>query len=240
MTVASGPTPAEWKQWEEQGYLVFENAIQGGMLDRLQKAFDHWAAACKEDWLDQVARGELAATYYDIPNVLEKDEIFIDILDQPRYFDFVKAFTGDDMIFIGEQVRTAPLWPIGYTGWHPDVPPDHPLHIKVQVYVNDVEPGAGEFGYVPGSHRPGAGPYPRVRNLEAMPGHKRFPGKAGTAIMFNTYGWHVAMENNTGIPRKSIILTYEKRTPGKIDPSRYALIAPSLNTPDRLRLFGMS
>ncbi len=240
MTVVSGPTPAEWKQWEEQGYLVFEDAIQGDLLDRLQKAFDHWADSCKKDWLDGVARGELAATYFDIPNVLEKDEIFIDILDQPRYFECVKAFTGDDAIFIGEQVRTAPLWPMSYTSWHSDVSLDHPLHIKVQVYVNDVERGCGEFAYVPGSHRPGAGPYPRVRNPEAMPGHRRFPGRAGTAIMFNTYGWHVAMENHTGVPRKSIILTYEKRTPGKIDASRYASIAPSLNTPDRLRLFGMS
>ncbi|MDD9949166.1 MAG: phytanoyl-CoA dioxygenase family protein [candidate division Zixibacteria bacterium] len=240
MTMESGPTPAERKQWKEDGYLVFEDAIRGEMLDRLQKAFDHWAAACKEDWLVGVARGELAATYYDIPNTLDKDDVFIDILDRPRYFEYVKAFTDDDMIFIGEQVRTAPLWPMGYTGWHPDVRPDHPLHIKVQVYVNDVERGGGEFAYVPGSHRPGAGPYPRVKSLEAMPGHRRFPGKAGTAVMFNTYGWHVAMKNRTETPRKSIILTYEKRTPGKINPGRYAHIAPSLNTPDRRRLFGMA
>ena len=179
MAVDSGPTPAERKQWEEQGYLVFEDAIRGEMLDRLQKAFDHWAAAGKAAWLDRIARGEHAATYYDIPDVLVKDEVFIDILDRPRYFEYVRAFTGDDMIFIGEQVRTAPIWPMGYTGWHPDVPPDHPLHIKVQVYVNDVERGGGEFAFVPGSHRPGTGPYPRVKNLEAMPGHKRFPGKAG-------------------------------------------------------------
>lgn len=240
MQVSSGPTPAEWKQWKEQGYLVFKDAIRDEMLLQLQKAFDHWAATCKEEWLSQVAKGELAATFYDIPNVLEKDDIFIDILDQPRYFDYVKAFTGDDAIFIGEQVRTAPLWPISYTSWHPDVRLDHPLHIKVQVYVNDVEPNGGEFGYVPGSHKPGSGPYPRVRNSAAMPGHKRLSGKAGTAIMFNTYGWHVAMENHTDIPRKSIILTYEKRTPEKIDPDRYASIAKSLNTPDRLRLFGAS
>lgn len=240
MREASGPTTAEWRQWEEQGYLVFKEAIHDEMLLRLQRTFDYWAAACKEDWLNQVASGELAATYYDIPNVLEKDEIFIDILDQPRYFDYVKAFAGDDALFVGEQVRTAPIWPMSYTRWHPDVRPDHPLHIKVQVYVNDVEADGGEFGYVPGSHRPGAGPYPSVRNIQAMPGHKRLPGKAGTAIMFNTYGWHVAMENHTDIPRKSIILTYEEHTPEKIDAARYTSIADSLNTPDRLRLFGLS
>ena len=240
MTMDSGPTPAEWKQWEEEGYLVFEDAIRGEMLDRLQKAFDHWAAACKEEWLDRIARGEAAATFYDIPNTLEKDEVFIDILDKPRYFQYVKAFAGDDVIVIGEQVRTAPLWPTSYTGWHPDVPHSHPLHIKVQIYVNDVEPGGGEFAFVPGSHRPDAGPYHRARNLAAMPGHKRFAGKAGMAIMFNTYGWHVAMENDTRTPRKSIILIYEKRTPDRIAEGRYASIAKSLDTPERQRLFGLA
>ena len=234
------PDPGELKQWEEQGYLVFEDAIPAGMLQRLQNTFDYWATKCKEAWLDEVSKGQLTATYYDIPNVLDKDPIFIDILDQPYYFNYVKVLTENQPIFIGEQVRTTPIWPLSYTDWHPDVPPDHPLHIKVQIYVNDVEPGAGEFCYIPGSHKPGAGPYPRVRKLEAMPGHKKFPGKAGTAIMFNTYGWHVAMENRTNIPRKSIILTYERKTPGRIDSKNYESIAHFLNTPDRLKLFGMS
>ncbi len=239
MSSASGIPDSDWKQWEEQGYLVFAEAIRGEELARLQRAFDYWSAAGKQDWLKGVARGEWSATYYDIPDVLTKDEVFIDILDRPRYYDYIKAFAGADAIHIGAQVRTAPLWPISYTAWHPDVPPHHPLHIKVQVYVNDVEPGGGEFAFVPGSHRPGAGPYPRVRDLAAMPGHKRFPGKAGTAIMFNTYGWHVAMDNHTQTPRKSIILTYERRTPEKVDPARYASIFASLNTPDRRRLFGL-
>ena len=242
MTGDFGPTPAERKQWEDLGYLVFEEAISGDVLARLQHAFDYWAEACKEEWLGRIAKGEAAATYYDIPNTMEKDDVFIDILDRPRYYGYIKAFAGDDAIVIGEQVRTAPVWTTSYTGWHPDVPPSHPLHIKVQVYVNDVEPGGGEFAFVPGSHRPGAGPYPRVKNLAAMPGHKRFAGKAGTAIMFNSYGWHVAMENHTATPRKSIILIYEKRTPDRVaeNENRFASISHALNTPERRRLFGIS
>ena len=34
------PTPAQRKQWDELGYLVLEDAIQGAQLQRLQAAFD--------------------------------------------------------------------------------------------------------------------------------------------------------------------------------------------------------
>ena len=51
------PTPEQKEQWEAEGYLVFENAIQGEDLKRLQTAFDHWADACKTEWLDRVEAG---------------------------------------------------------------------------------------------------------------------------------------------------------------------------------------
>ena len=91
-----------------------------------------------------------------------------------------------------------PPWPLSYTGWHPDVGPDNPLHIKVQIYVEDVEPGTGEFGFVPGSHKPGSGPYSRPHLQTSMPGLKTFAGRAGTAILFNSYGWHTAMDHRRG------------------------------------------
>ena len=52
------PTPEQKAQWEEEGYLVFENAIQGEDLKRLQNAFDYWADACKAEWLDRVEAGK--------------------------------------------------------------------------------------------------------------------------------------------------------------------------------------
>ncbi|MCZ6681415.1 MAG: phytanoyl-CoA dioxygenase family protein [Candidatus Poribacteria bacterium] len=233
------PTETQSLQWAEKGCLVFENAIQGDELQRLQDAFDYWAEKCKPAWLDRVAAGEASATFYDIPNVLEKDEIFVDIVDHPSYYGNLMAFTDDDLIFLAPQVRLVPPWPLSYTGWHPDVPQSNPLHIKVQIYVNDVEPGCGEFSFVPGSHKPDAGPYSRVHRLESMPGHKTFPGKAGSAIMFNSYGWHTAMDNHTDTPRKSIILIYEKRTPERVDSKRFTSIAHYCTTPERRQLFGL-
>lgn len=234
------PDAMQKAQWESEGYLVFENAIQGDDLGRIQVAFDYWADACKAEWLDRVEAGEAAATFYDIPNPFEKDPIFIDIVDYPSYYGALMEFTDDALILLAPQVRTVAPWPVSYTGWHPDVPQSNPLHIKVQIYVNDVPSGCGEFAYVPGSHQPDAGPYTRPVRQESMPGHKTFPGKAGTAIMFNSYGWHVSMDNRSDVPRKSVILIYEKRTPGRVNSEQFAAISEYCTTPARRKLFSLA
>ena len=161
------PTPEQTEQWEEEGYLVFEDAIQGEDLKRLQTAFDYWAAEGKEEWLDRVEAGEAAATFYDIPNPFEKDPIFIDIVDYPSYYGALMDFTDHDLIILAPQVRTVAPWPVSYTGWHPDVAQSNPLHIKVQIYVNDVAPGCGEFAFVPRSHKQMQGPI-RVRCVKRV------------------------------------------------------------------------
>ena len=215
------------------------DAIAGPELRRLQNAFDHWAERCKADWLDRIERGEQAATFYDIPEPLEKDDVFVDIVDHPSYYGCLRQFTGAQPMFLAEQVRTVPPWPLSYTSWHPDVPHSNPLHIKVQIYVNDVAPGCGEFAYVPGSHKRSAGPYTRPVFQESMPGHRTFVGAAGTAVMFNSYGWHAAMDNHSGISRKSIILIYEQRTAGRVEPDTFSAIAHRCTTSERRRLFSL-
>ena len=232
------PTEQQQRQWDAQGYLVLEEAIRGDELGRLQQAFDHCAAACKDDWLDGIAKGDSTPTYFDIPNPLERDEIFIDLVDHESWFGILQRFTGGETLFLGPQVRSVPPWPLSYTGWHPDVGPTNPLHIKVQIYIEDVAPGTGEFGFVPGSHKIGSGPYERPQFQESMPGHITFPGKAGTAIMFNSYGWHTAMDNG-GSVRKSIILIYEKRSPEKVKPEAFTAIEQYCTSRERRALFGL-
>ena len=239
ITEAVGPTPEQKAQWEEEGYIVLENALRGAQLQRLQAAFDKAAVECKEDWLARVARGETMPTCFDIPQPLERDEIFVDIVDHPSWFGLLQDFTDGETLFLGPQVRSVPVWPVSYTGWHSDVPMSNPLHIKVQIYVEDVDEKSGEFAFVPGSHRAGSGPYKRPKMGESMPGHRRLPGKAGTAIVFNSYGWHTAMDNTTTTSRKSVILIYERRTPEKVHPDAFKAIAPLCTTPERRALFGL-
>jgi hypothetical protein len=218
---------------------MFEGALCGVELGRLQGAFDRAVDDCKSDWLDGIARGTTSAAHFDIPNPLVRDDAFIDLIDCPAWYPYLMDFADQELILIGSQVRTLPAQPISYVGWHADVPQTNPLHMKVQVYVEDVPADGGVFAFVPGSHKPDAGPCPKPRLYEAMPGHKTFPGKAGDAILFNSYGWHTSMVNKTTSPRKSIILIYEQWTEGRVASDRYAATADRMTTPERRRLFGL-
>ncbi len=233
----NGPTAAEARQWDEDGYILLPDALTGRPLARLQAAFDTWAARCKDEWLERVAAGSVAGTYYDVPDALAKDDAFLDLVDGAGYYDRLLAFTEGELLFLAAQVRTVPVWPLAYCSWHPDVGRTNPLHIKVQIYVNDVPTDGGEFAFVPGSHREEPGLRRRPQDTRSMPGAVTFPGKAGTAVMFNAYGWHTPMQNTTSTPRKSIILIYERATEARRDPARYAHIADRLS-PERRQLLG--
>ena len=119
------------------------------------------------------------------------------------------------------------------------MPCSYPLHIIVQSYVLVVLPESVVFAFVPGSHKLDCGPYSKVKWAKSMPGHRTFPGEAGTAIVFNAYGWHTSMDIQTDGARKSIILIYEKSTPNRGSPDRSAAIANYCVTPERRRLFGL-
>ena len=89
----SGATQAAKEQFEEQGFVVVEEAIGSEELQRLQEVFDYWANECKDDWLDQVECGDAAPVWYDIPDPLEKDEAFVDLVDHPSYCDLLLDIT---------------------------------------------------------------------------------------------------------------------------------------------------
>jgi hypothetical protein len=234
------PLPSPVRQhWDQDGCLVIPQAIAGEPLCRLQAAFDRCAAQAKPDWLKGVAQGTRPAAYFDIPDPMARDDLFIDLVDHPSYYELLMDFTGGQLLFLFAQFRTVPASPLSYVGWHYDVPRANPLHLKVQLYLNDVGPDQGAFAYVPGSHKPGAGPYQSVRRLESMPGHRAFYGRAGTALLFNSYGMHTSMVNRGTSARKSIILIYEKFTPERFDPRRFAHLADRLHTPERRCLFGL-
>ena len=233
------PTGAERQGWEDNGVLFLEGAIAGDELARLQATFDRCAVEAKREWIEGIAKGTRPAAHFDIPNPLEKDDVFIDLIDHPSWYGYLMDFADEDLILLGPQVRTLPVSPISYVGWHPDVPHTTPLHMKAQIYVEDVPADGGAFGYVPGSHKPDADKCPVVRPLDSMPGHKVYPGKAGDVVLFNSYGWHTSMVNRTVLARKSIILIYEKWSKDRVSTDRYAAIVDKCRTLDRRRLFSL-
>lgn len=234
----SDTTAERRRRWEAEGYVAIEGAVGAAQLARLRAAFDRWSVDGRPQWLERVARGEASPTWFDIPEPHEKDEVFLELADHPSWFGLVCELAGDVTI-APMQARTVPCWPVSYTAWHPDRGDGGPRQVKVQVYVDDVPPGGGEFAYVPGSHRRHPETHYRPGRNEGTPGHLRLPGPAGTAILFDNRGLHTAMDNATDVPRRSVIFSYAERPPGGGDSDRFAAIADRLTTPARRRLFGL-
>ena len=182
--MAPHPTDEERRFWEENGYLFLEGAVAGGELTRLQEAFDRCAREDKAQWLEGIAQGTRPAGYFDIENPMEKDDAYMDLIDHPSWYPYLMDFADDELLLLAPQVRTLPAQPVSYLRWHADVPHTYPLHMKVQIYVDDVPADGGAFGFVPGSHKPDAGECPNPKPVETMPGCRIFAGKAGDAVLF--------------------------------------------------------
>ena len=233
----NGPTPEQTAQWRADGVLPLPGALSGGELSRVQEAFAREAAEARPGWLEGVSQGTRPAAFFDIPDPLSRDPLFLDLVDHPSWYGHLMAFTGGQATFVGPQFRTLPPAPLSYVGWHYDIPRSTPLHLKVQIYLDPVSRREGAFAYVPGSHRPDSGPYPLVAEPEAMPGHRLFEGEAGTAVLFNSYGLHTSMANRSRQGRRSIILIYEVYSEATFNPGAFARFADRLTTADRRQLF---
>ena len=227
------------QDFRKLGLVVIEEAIRGEQLTRLQKATDYWHEQCKEDWLEEIASGDACPLWFDVPDAMEKDEVFLDMLDHPSFIDLLDAITDGELLLGGPfQVRATPPWPVAYTAWHPDKGRDGQLHPKMQIYINDVPGNSGEFAYVPGSHLTTDDTRYRPQRNNTMPGHRRLPGKAGTVILFDNAGLHTAMDNRTTTPRKSMIVGYQQRRLASPE-DRFAGVAKWCRTSRRRRLLGL-
>ncbi|HCL31645.1 MAG TPA: hypothetical protein DIC52_24850 [Candidatus Latescibacteria bacterium] len=233
----SSPTSEQWRQWREEGVVPLPDALTGASLATVQQSFDAAAEKARPAWLEAVAAGTLPAAFFDIPQPLAQDPLFFDLVDHAGWYGHLRAFTDERVTFIQPQFRTVPPSPLSYVGWHYDVPRHNPLHLKVQIYLDDVSRDEGAFAYVPGSHLADSGPYPLVGDLAAMPGHHVYGGRAGSAVLFNSYGLHTSMVNRSRRPRRSIILIYEVGTAATFDPRVYAGFDDRCVTPERRQLF---
>lgn len=233
-------TPAQRRQMDEEGCIALPGALAPDLLEAVRAAFDRAAAQSRPQWVEGVAAGTSPGAFFDIPNAFALDPVFAELADHPAYYGLLKDFTGGVPQLIFGQFRTVPPHPFSYVGWHFDLPRDHPMHLKVQLYLDDVEPDGGPFAYVPGSHRPEAGPHPTVRRLEAMPGHRVCPGKAGSALLFNSFLVHTALPNRSATPRRSIIMAYEAAAAAGQTPDSFKALDDQIRGTERRRLFGLA
>jgi ectoine hydroxylase len=216
--LANRLTDDERRQFNEQGYLVIEDALSPGQVAALTEATDAVYAR-------KVAEGLDPHTLLMYPNFIPESSLFADMVDYEKILPKVWGILGWNIYLYHAHLIVTP--PSGKAsndktfGWHQDSGrvnvemESHPrprLSLKVAYFLSDTsEPNRGNFWIIPGSHlwdtldRPASG--------EGQPeGAIPVLAKPGTAVFFDRRLWHAGTPNwSPDITRKVLFYGYGYR-----------------------------
>ncbi len=232
--------------YETQGLVHLPGVLEPALLARLKAAFDRAATKHAQNWLES---GEVASPSFDIPSILDEDDVFVELADLPAIFPLMLEILGTDIQLM---VVTARLFRPSKTfvpPWHSDLdtvqgidPGSSPSFMsKIHFYPEDLTPEQGCLAFIPGSHRyPIGHPRPRLDYEQDSALIRKIVPRAGDAVLFNPHVCHMCMDNRSPYVRKSVIYTYGhfwmKNYPSAVprDLDRLA------TTAQRKQLFGLS
>jgi len=219
---------AERQHFEEQGFLVVENALPPEMVERLTAAVDYLHEEALE--AGQATPGKLWSTI----NFFDRDEAFLQLLDWPMVLPKVWGILGWNIFLYHAHATIKPPEPDigpgeGWLEWHQDSGrvnvelrtfPAARLSLKVGYFLTDVsEPGRGNFYIIPGSHlvdqvppSSEVGRDPQEATAEGMP-EAAIPVcvQPGTAVLFDRRLWHSRSANHSALTRKALFYGYGYR-----------------------------
>jgi len=201
-------TTDERLQYEFQGFLHLPGVIDPATTNRVRLAFDRAAAR-------RVPDGHTG--FYDLPDILDEDDCFVDLVDLPAMMPILRMAVGDDIQLNHTHARIFPPGRTHTAPWHSDLAEvlgidlGHSLNffVKVHYFFEDLSPDQGCLAFIPGSHRlPREAPRPVIDDLESSKAAVKVVPKAGDAVLFNTHVLHMALDNTSPKVRKSLIYAY--------------------------------
>ncbi len=200
--------------WERDGYLVFENFLSDGEVRMYNEHLDRVFESFRQKGLKNPVHGQL--NHVDqVCGIIEYDDKFVELMEHPRMMNILRDILGDSFVMIDNDGLIKPPRTESHTGWHRDTgnivyinEKKVPFMAKVFYFLSDVHPDGGCLAFLPGSVHLPNDQLPKVDKQEEMPGHVRMSVKAGTAVLFNGYTYHSALNNYTEQTRRSIIYNY--------------------------------
>ena len=210
-------TDEERAQFNEQGYLIVEDALSAGQVASLTEVVDQIHDRKVAEGFDPKK-----ALFY--PNFIPDNPLFADLVDYEKVLPRVWGLLGWNIYLYHAHLIVTP--PSGQTkddktfGWHQDsgrvnveieCHPRPRLSLKVAYFLTDMtEPGRGNFWIIPGSHT--------WDTLERPEGGVGQPEgaipvcvKPGTAVFFDRRLWHTASPNWSDMTRKVLFYGYGYR-----------------------------
>jgi hypothetical protein len=190
---------------QTQGVVRIDHAIPTELLESYRKQLPALLERIEEKWCKGIVNGDEAANFIDV-----------DLAWCPPLQAFAKRI--DARLFgrrycsthrlTDARLRLVAPSPLGYLNWHVDHEDGPGLFLKALIYLEDVALGEGDMAYIPGSHREA-----RVGDEESLAkrlGYWRFPGRAGSAVLFDTAGIHAPSANGGPEARKTLILSFAR------------------------------
>jgi len=204
-------------QYENQGYFHIPGLLDKGLVERLKRAFDTSSARHYEAWKAKVASGEVNKAFYDIPDILDEDDSFVELVDYEPLLPILFEAVGADIQLNHTHARVFPPGKTFTAPWHSDLADVIGIDLahspnffaKVHFYFEDLTADQGCLGFLPGTHRlPASYPRPKIDPNGNSPAMVKIVPKAGDAVIFNTHVMHMAFDNTSPNPRKSLIYAY--------------------------------
>lgn len=228
-------TDAQLKAFNDEGYLIVEDAISPEMVDVLEGVADRLDA-------EERAKTGLAphALMSKFRTVIE-DDILLELLDNKKVFPLLWDILGWNIqLYISHLIMYPPEPPDTQrirkgAHWHqdggrpvPEMERPHPrLSLKVSYWLTDVtDRDNGAMRIVPCSHKLDTRPPNRDDDPDGDPeGAIDLLVKRGTAVLFDRRMWHSRGWNFSDVTRKVLFMGYSYRWLRGLD---YNLMPPEI------------
>ena len=182
--------------FEESGYLVVEDVLQGELLTAVQRESEALAANIPQETTTRVWH----------ERVLFRRKPFRDVLDAQKLIQPAEELLGDDVQLLAVDLL---LVRPGHrnVGWHRDVTfvCNKTLSINTGVYLYDMTADMGPVRVAPGSHRWEENP-PKGGN--SLADEVEVPVSAGSAVFFDAAIWHSGGYNRTDQNRLGLFVYF--------------------------------
>jgi ectoine hydroxylase len=247
-------TEDESRQFDRQGYLMVEGALDAGDLDRVTRAVDTlYERHRAKDNTSAFAGGPPGL--FSQTDFIREDKAFLDLVDWPRVFPKIWGILGWNIYLYHAHCDVTPPVPVAagaessrqrsYRAWHQDsmrvndeieIHPRPRLSVKVAYFLTDTTvPDCGNMWVYPGSQRMDDLHVPdgEVDPAGAVP----VVGKPGTAIIFDRRLWHSRSLNTSALTRKGVFFGYSYRWLQAKDDMNVRQLYPTLE-PIRRQILG--
>ncbi len=197
---------------EEDGYLVLENFMSGELLDALRTKIEQ---VFREEGDRAGAEFKQEPGSRRLANLVNKGEIFREVILSPLILDCVKAVLGTDFKLSSLNVRSANPHNQITQPLHADMaalPDEHGYWVCNTVWMLDnFTTQNGAIRVIPGSHTRKQLPQNVLVDPKAPhPEQTLVLGQAGTVVVMNAHLWHGGLPNHTSKPRTALHAFYAR------------------------------